>query len=86
MNDAPEQRRASDKGAIPRFWNWIDERDIIRMIALIGVASMSLYMMLWSIDYAGRHDCPGMGTAATITAVMAPVNVALAWMFSAFGK
>lgn len=85
VDDEP-QRRASDAGRVARFWHWLDERDIIRMVGLIAFGATSIYMIFWSIHFAEHSPRPGTDVAAIIAAVEAPLNLTLAWLFSAFGK
>jgi hypothetical protein len=66
------------------FWDWVDNRMVIRRIMTIGTFLMTMWAIKWSMEYAFASTRPGTDIAMVIGAVMVPVNSLLGYMFSVY--
>lgn len=69
---------------VERFWEWIDARGIVRRIVLGFTLYATMYGMTsaWNFAYASKFD--GVGTAAIIAAVLAPLAYLQKAVFDAY--
>lgn len=71
-NELPKRRR-EDRSWFTRGWDWIDERDIDKHIASLGIFYGTVLVTQWAMRYADTHaDNSGVEVAAVIAAIMAP--------------
>ena len=68
------------------FWNWIDNRAVIRR----GVLLFTLYMTYYGTEaawlFAKSSTFDGIGTAAVITAVLAPIAALQGFAFNSYSR
>ena len=67
-------RRSTDGfvGALGRFWDWIDSRDIDKHVVSLAVLAGTYQITQWAMTFARTCDKPGIEVAAIIGAVTAP--------------
>lgn len=61
-----------------RFWDWVDERDIDKHFVSLVILSGTWSITRWAMAFAAQSvvaGASGTGTAAIITAVVAPYSV-----------
>jgi len=67
---------------IEQFWNWVDRRVVVRR----AVLSFTLYMTWYGVhkawEYAAASTLDGLGTAAVIAAVLAPIAALQGFAFA----
>ena len=73
--------------ALEDFWNWIDKRDIDKMIVSIFIMSGTYKLTEWAINFAMTSLRPGVEVAMIVGAVTAPYialqTVSVKWYFDA---
>lgn len=71
---------------INQFWDWVDNRTIVRRIVLFFTLWMtaSVTYSAWLFAYASHFD--GTGTAAIIVAITAPTAALQAFAFKDYIK
>ena len=55
------------------FWDFVDNRFIIRRITLGVMLSLGVATVYWAMDFAQTSDRPGADVALIIAAVLTPV-------------
>lgn len=71
---------------ITMFWDWVDNRTVVRR----GIVIFTLYMTItetwhaWEFARASTFD--GVGTAAVIAAVLVPLGAVQAFAFHMYTK
>lgn len=66
------------------FWDWIDNRVIVRRLMLLWCAVMTHELMRWSMDYALTSDLDGGEIAMVIAAVNVPLAAFQASVFKMY--
>lgn len=73
------QRRSDDGGWLcwtarraGQFWDFVDKRDIDKMLVSVVVLTGTVYVTHWAMRFAEHGDRPGLEVAAIIAAVSAP--------------
>jgi hypothetical protein len=66
------------------FWDWVDERMVVRRLMTIGTFLMTMWAIKWAMEFALSSPRPGADIAMIIGAVMVPVNSLLGYMFSVY--
>lgn len=75
MSDpVPDRRRAGIWGAVGRFWDWVDDRDVDKHTISVAILSGTVFTTHWAMKYAEHADRPGLEVAAIIAAVLAPYS------------
>jgi hypothetical protein len=71
---------------IKRFWDWVDERAVVRRIVLAFTLFMTAdaVYQAWLFSRVSTFD--GLGTAAVIAAVTAPVAALQKFAFDTYAK
>ena len=67
-----------------RFWNWIDQRGIVRRVVLGIAVWMTWRATVWATAFAAASDKPGLEVAAIIAAATAPLTLFTAAVFKAY--
>lgn len=67
-----------------RFWDWIDQRGIVRRIVLGMAVWMTWRATVWATAFAAASDKPGLEVAAIIAAATAPLTLFTAAVFKAY--
>jgi hypothetical protein len=68
-----------------KFWDWIDERAIIRRVVLFVTLWMTWRSFTWAAEFANSMpDKSGMDMAAIIAAVTAPITYLQASVFNTY--
>lgn len=67
-----------DLGAV---WDWIDRRQILRRVMVLGTWGLNGYVILWMLDFAKTTDRGGADIAAIFAAVGMPVAALAGAMF-----
>ncbi len=85
MADDPSEKR--EKGILPmtRFWDWVDNRAIIRRGVLLATLWLTWESFLWAAFFATTTAKPGIEVAAIIAAVTAPISALQGWVFKIYG-
>lgn len=84
MQDSHDQQARCILGAtcmIARFWNWIDDRYIVRRLVLIGTFVTTIWAIREAFIFATSSPFDGGGTAAVIAAILAPLSVLQGFAF-----
>ena len=68
------------------FWDFIDNRLIVRRIMTLGTFAMTAQVIYWSMGYAETSDRPGGDIAMIYASVMAPLNLLMGYMFASYSK
>ena len=58
---------------IARFWNWVDSRAVVRRVVLAYTLYMTWYGVHVCVEFATVSKFDGLGTAAVIAAILAPI-------------
>lgn len=71
---------------ISKFWDWVDNRAIVRRVVLFFTLWMtaSVTYSAWLFAYASTFD--GVGTAAVIVAITAPTAALQTYAFRDYIK
>jgi len=67
---------------LDRFWNWIDSRAVVRRTVLAFTLYMTWYGVHKAWEYAAVSTLDGLGTAAVIAAVLAPIAALQGFAFA----
>lgn len=70
--------------ALERFWNFIDQRGIVRRIVLGIAIWMTWSVTTWAMHFAETSARAGMDFAALVAAVTTPVTVFSGYVFKAY--
>jgi hypothetical protein len=70
-------RRSTDRlaGRVSAFWDFVDNRGVIRRLVLLAAIVMTWRVSLWAMEFAGLCKLSGVEAAALIAAVTAPVTL-----------
>jgi hypothetical protein len=68
------------------FWDWIDNRLVIRRLMTIGTFIMTMWVIGWSMSFASTSPRAGSDVALIIGAILAPVNALLGYLFGAYSR
>jgi hypothetical protein len=70
-----------------KFWDWVDDRLIVRRIVLFITLWMTWFAFHWSAEFAlVVLDKPGLEAAAIIAAVTAPISVLQGYVFKVYSE
>lgn len=67
-----------------RFWDWVDSRAIVRRFVLGFTLYITWYSTHAAFVFASTATYDGLGTAAIIAAILAPVAALQGFAFSAY--
>lgn len=67
-----------------RFWDWVDQRGIVRRVVLGIAVWMTWRATVWATAFAAASDKPGLEVAAIIAAATAPLTLFTASVFKAY--
>lgn len=67
-----------------RFWDWVDERGIVRRVVLAVAIAMTWEVTHWAMTYVGASTRPGIDLAAIIAAVTAPASMFGGYVFKSY--
>lgn len=70
--------------ALTRFWDWLDNRGVIRRGVLFLAIWMTWRVSTWSMAFAERNARDGMEIAAIIAAVTGPAMAFGGYIFKAY--
>ncbi len=84
--NAVARRRSSDSvfGKLAAFWDFVDNRGIIRRVILGVAIYMTWRVSVWSMGYAEQSAEDGVQIAAILVAVQAPVTLFAGMVFKAY--
>lgn len=71
---------------IVRFWDWIDDRAVVRRAVLFITLWMTYSITVQAWNFAHTSTFDGTGTAAVIAAVTAPFAALQAFVFNTYVK
>lgn len=71
---------------VPRFWDWVDQRSVVRRLVLFTTLWMTWQAFTWAGVFATTTDKPGMDVAAIIAAVTAPISLLQGYVFQVYAK
>lgn len=74
------------RAILTAFWDWVDERIIVRRIAFFMVMWLVFETLEWTLNFASNSPRPGMEVAAIIAAVWAPITALQAAMFALYSN
>lgn len=69
---------------IERWWDFVDQRGVIRRIVLGIAIWMTWRVSMWAMIYAETSTRPGLDIAAIIAAVTGPVTIFGGYAFKAY--
>ena len=72
------------ENGLTRFWDWLDNRGVIRRVVLGVAIWMTWEVSAWSMWYAVGNARPGLEIAAIIGAVTAPVAAFGGYVFKVY--
>lgn len=61
-----------------RFWDFVDERAVVRRIAFLVVLYICFDLAMWTKEFAETSTLDGVGRAAVLASVWAPMS----WLFN----
>ena len=67
-----------------RFWDWVDNRAIIRRIVLFVTLWMSWASFTWAAAFAQATKLAGLEAAAIIAAVLTPISALQGFVFKVY--
>jgi hypothetical protein len=68
------------------FWNWVDERCVVRRVVLFVTLWMTWEAYQWAAEFAQAADRPGTDVAAIIAAVTAPISLLQGAVFKVYSE
>lgn len=71
---------------LDRFWNWIDDRCVVRRLVLLVTLWMTWECYQWAAEFAQTTDRTGMDIAAIIGAVTAPISLLQGAVFKVYSE
>jgi len=71
---------------VSAFWDWIDERAIIRRVVLFVTLWMTWRAFTWAAEFSAITEKAGMDVAAIIAAVTAPITYLQAAVFKTYSE
>lgn len=69
---------------VEKFWNWIDQRGVVRRLVLIIAIHLTYVTTYWAMRFAETSTRTGIDFAALIGAVTAPATAFAAFAFKAY--
>lgn len=73
--------------AMTKFWDWVDNRSVVRRIVLFITLWMTWVAFNWAGIYAlAMADKSGLEAAAIIAAVTAPISVLQGYVFKIYAE
>lgn len=70
------------KEATSHFWDWIDSRAVVRRLVLGYTLWMTWYGVHEAVQFAYQSKFDGVGTAAIIAAILAPIAALQGFAFA----
>lgn len=67
---------------IEDFWTWVDSRAVVRRAVLAFTLYMTWYGVHACLEFAKLSQFDGLGTAAIIAAVLAPIAALQGFAFA----
>ncbi len=74
------------KEASAGFWDWIDSRAVVRRAVLSYTLWMTWYGVHEAVLFAYASKFDGVGTAAIIAAILAPIAALQGFAFANYSK
>ena len=71
---------------ITAFWDWVDNRVVVRRILTLGTFVMTVWAIQWAMVFAYHMPRSGAEVAMIISAVMVPLATLQGYLFSAYSK
>lgn len=68
------------------FWDFIDQRMILRRIMTLGTFAMTMYVVWWAMSFATTSTRPGADVAMIIGAIGAPLNALMGYLFVVYNQ
>lgn len=68
------------------FWDWVDNRAIVRRVMTIGTFLMTMWVIWWCMKFAMESPRSGSDIAMIIGAIVVPVNGLQGYIFGAYVK
>lgn len=68
------------------FWNWLDNRMIVRRLLLIGTVYLVWDSYAWCKSFAEHTERDGLQIAAIIAAVTGPVTILLKFVLDNYSN
>jgi len=62
---------------VKRFWDFVDERAVVRRVAFLVVLGVCVDLAMWTKGFAETSTLDGVGRGAVIAAIWAPMS----WLF-----
>lgn len=72
--------------SIKTFWDWIDDRSVVRRLVLFITLWLTWESFHWAAGYAVQTKLDGLGAAAVIGAVTAPISFLQAAIFKNYSE
>jgi hypothetical protein len=67
-----------------KFWDFIDDRFVIRRVMTLGTFAMTVYVIWWATEFATTSARAGADIAMIIGAIGVPLNTLMGYLFSAY--
>lgn len=72
---------------IKRFWDWVDGRAVVRRLVLAVTVWATIDVTVFvAWDFAAHSPYDGVGTAAVIAAITAPLAALQGFAFASYTK
>lgn len=71
---------------ISKFWDWVDNRSVIRRIVLFVTLWMTWASFMWAAGFAESTLKSGLEVAAIIAAVTAPIAALQGFIFKVYAE
>lgn len=68
------------------FWDWIDERHIVRRIVLAVTVYMTYASFVWAANFADTTDKTGAEVGLIIAAVTGPVSLLQGFVLKVYSE
>ena len=69
-----------------RFWDFVDERQIVRRIMTLGTFAATIQVVWWAMEFSTNSNKVGSDIALIIGSVMIPINAIQGYMFSSYNN
>lgn len=69
-----------------RFWDWLDERCIIRRALTIATFTLVAICLHWSMRYAESSARAGADVAMILGAIWTPLSALMGYMFGQYAS
>lgn len=66
------------------FWDWVDERAVIRRVMTLGTFAVVVQTTLWAQRFVETTTKSDAGVALMLGAVTAPITALMGFMFSTY--